>query len=302
MAMENKTVLIAGGSGLVGRRLSTILQEQGYSVKWLSRRAGQEGRIRIFEWNPARESMDLAALNGVHAIICLAGAGIVDKAWTTAYKKVLIESRTQSAFTILKVLKTQPHQVECLLHASASGYYGNRPGESITEDSSAGTGFLADTTVAWEKAFENSPVRTAGFRIGIVLTREGGALPVMARPLGFGICPILGSGKQGMSWVHIDDLCGMFIDALENSKYRGVYNAVAPNPVSHREFMYALRKVIAPFSIPVPAPAFAIRLMMGERASVVLEGVMAKPRRTLLEGYSFRYTDLEIALRQLYGK
>lgn len=302
MVMENKTVLIAGGSGLVGRRLSTLLQQKGYSVRWLSRKAGQDGNIRIYEWNPARESIDLAALEGVHAVICLAGAGIVDKAWTSDYKKILIESRTQSAFTILKALKTQPHQVECLLHASASGYYGNRPGESITEDSPAGKGFLADTTVAWEKAFENSPVRTAGFRIGIVLALEGGALPVMARPLRFGLCPILGSGTQGMSWIHIDDVCGLFLHALEHPQCKGIYNAVAPAPVNHKTFMYTLRKVMAPYSVPAPAPGFAIRLMMGERASVVLEGVMAKPHRTLLEGYSFHYTDLEIALRQLYGK
>lgn len=300
--MNSGTVLIAGGSGLLGRRLSQLLEDRGYAVRWLSRKAGQQGQIKVYAWDPSRGYIDSSALEGVQSIICLAGAGIVDKAWTASYKKELLLSRTQSAAALLEFLQSRAHTVGCLLHASASGYYGNRPGELLTEDAKAGKGFLADTTLQWEKAFERSPVRTAGFRIGIVLAREGGALPVLAAPLRFGICPVLGSGKQGMSWVHIDDVCGMFIHALENKTSKGIYNAVAPNPVDHRVFMRTLRRVIAPFSIPAPAPGFAIRLMMGERASVVLEGVMALPARAQQESYMFRYSNLENALRHLYGK
>ncbi|MBK7889142.1 MAG: TIGR01777 family protein [Bacteroidetes bacterium] len=297
-----KKVLIAGGSGLIGRRLTHLLQEEGYEVMWLSRSASDSGDIKTFIWNPAKGEIDSQAIMEADALITLSGAGVADGRWTTSYKKKIIESRLQVASTLLDALNKTRHHVQCLLTASAIGIYGDRGEELLTESSTTGSGFLSETCSYWESAYSNSPIRTVSIRIGIVLSKDGGALPEMAAPMKAGICPVLGSGQQYMSWIHIDDLCRIFIHALKENQLQSVYNAVAPTPVTHQTFMHTLRKTIAPYSLTLPTPAFLLKLFLGEKSAIVLDSARVSADKILHTGFQFKFRDLSAALKNIYGR
>lgn len=295
-------VLIAGGSGLIGKRLTSLLLQAGHSVSWLSHSSAEGSGIRTFAWNPASQTYDAAAFQNTDVIISLAGSSVADKPWTADYKQEIINSRKNAALTLLRALQHTPHQIKCLIAASATGFYGNRDDEVLTEQSPAGTGFLPETTLQWEEAYRTSPVRTVLIRTGIVLSTNGGALPELVKPLQFGICPVLGSGKQFMPWIHIDDLCNMYRFAMENEQLSGVYNGVGPVPLKHLRFMKDAQTVLSPGSLRIPVPAFALRLLMGERAAIVTDSARVSPSKIMLAGFTFRFTELTTALRHLYGK
>ena len=236
----------------------------------------------------------------------MAGAGIADQRWTTQRKKEILESRTHSTQLLLDTLKNQRHSVKTFVGASAIGYYGfSSKDEVFTEESKAGDGFLADVTRQWEE--QTNPIATLGLRlvklrIGIVLSEKGGALAEMAKPIRLGVGAPLGSGKQFLSWIHIDDLCAMFIQVAEDQSWHGAYNAVGINWVTNSELTRAIAHVLKkPLWLP-PIPDFMMKLILGEMAGMVLNGSKVSSEKIRLAGFQFKHGELNEALMSLLQK
>ena len=297
-----KKVLIGGGSGLIGKRLTALLLEKGYDVAWLSRSDTPVDGINSYLWDPVQGKMDEKALENCVAIINLAGESIVNHAWTTSYRKKVIESRTHSARCIINALKENKNQISVLISSSAIGFYGDRKDEIMTEESIMGNGFLTQSTAEWEKAYQDSSIRTILFRIGVVLSKNGGALKEMSASIPVGICPVLGNGKQIISWIHIDDICLQMIHGIENENMQGIYNGVSPSPSPQRAFILAIRKHLNKWSIPISIPSFILKLLMGERSSIVLNSSNVSSEKIKRSGYDFKFPTLESALISIYGK
>jgi uncharacterized protein (TIGR01777 family) len=303
--MPNTTkhhILIAGGTGLIGSRLTQLLIANGHKVSYLSRKPGNYHGITAYKWDPAKGMMDSKALDTVTHIVSLAGESIANGRWTKEFKEKVITSRLQAAKTIRNALLNNEHEVEAIVAASAIGFYGSEKNKIFDEDDNLGVGFLSETTKQWEDAYNDMPIRTTLLRIGIVLDKDGGALPQMAMPVSFGIAPIIGSGKQMMSWIHLNDLCIIFTSALFDDKYHGKINAVASNPVSHKEFMQTLKKVVCPYALTIPTPAALIRLILGEKSALVLDDTHVSNKKLLNLGFEFEFSTLQIALKNIYGK
>jgi uncharacterized protein (TIGR01777 family) len=252
--------------------------------------------------------IDIAAVQSADYIIHLAGAGVVEKKWTIEYRKEIVESRTESSALLIHALQNNPNKVKAVISASAIGWFGadaekNNP---FNETAAADPGFLGQTCRLWEESID--PVTTLGkrlvkLRIGIVLSNEGGALAEFKKPIHFGIASILGKGQQMVSWIHIDDLCRMFIKAIENENLQGSYNAVAPEPVSNKNLTIVLAKAMNGRSyIPIHVPAFVLKLMMGERSIEVLKSTTVSCRKILDTGFEFDYNTIEQAVNHLVKK
>ena len=298
--MEN--ILIAGGTGLIGTKLSHLLRGQGYNVRHLSRHADPNAEFPTFAWQPDKGTYDAKAFEDVEAIINLAGAGIVDKRWTAARKKVIIESRTTSNALMAHFLENEKHSVKAYISASAIGFYADRGATLMREEHKAGTGFLAESTVAWENAIEKvhqTGVRTVILRIGIVLSTEGGALPEMLKPFIVRTGVYFGNGEQYISWIHIDDLARMFQFAIENEKMSGIFNAVAPEPVTNYVFTQAIAEAKGGGYLLIPAPAFTLRLAMGEMADTVLGSTNVSSQKVEKQGFRFNHSTALFALKSL---
>lgn len=304
-----KTVLIAGGSGLIGSRLSQLLSEKGYSVRWLTRNPNQGSPYPAFSWDPDRGEMDMRALEGTDAVINLAGAGIAEGRWTAQRKALIISSRVNSTLLLAQKIGELPHPPKVYLSGAAIGIYGDRGDEKLDESSRPGsTGFLAESCKQWEAAIEELsaklPIRTCFLRIGLVLSEKGGALPKIKLPFYLGQGAYFGHGRQWYSWVHIDDVCGMFMTALENERWSGVYNATAPEPVTNRVLTRMVGRVWFRFfiKIPIPVPAFVLKLVLGEMSETVLSSARVYPKRALEAGYTFGFPELEVGLRDLKAR
>jgi uncharacterized protein (TIGR01777 family) len=297
-----KNVLIAGGSGLVGKRLTELLKEKGYSVSWLSRKANRDANTPAYRWDIDQGFIDDEAIQKADYVINLAGAPIADKPWTANRKKEIIESRTGSIRLLNDYFKKLKFP-EMYCSATAIGYYGDKGDELVDETAPPGTkGFLPESCIQWEKAFHevNEPgLRTVALRLGIVLSPKGGALEKLVMPFKFFMGNWLGSGKQWYSWIHIDDLCRMFIHAIENENMKGIYNAVAPNPETNRDLTYTIKKVLDKPVIMAPVPEFAMRLGMGEMADMVLDSAKISSKKIESAGFKFEYPELEGALKDL---
>jgi uncharacterized protein (TIGR01777 family) len=303
-----QTVLVTGGTGLVGKALTGALLKKGYKVIILTRNAGDKDlqeHVHYATWNVNKQEIDIAALQEADYIIHLAGAGVVEKKWTAAYKKEIQDSRTESSRLIIDALKNNDNKVKAIMSASAIGWYGadTLPVKPFTEDVAADDSFLGHTCKLWEAGIE--PVTTQGkrlvkFRIGIVLSNEGGALVEFKKPLQFGVAAILGGGKQIVSWVHIDDLCNLFIAGIENENLSGSYNAVAPNPVSNKTLTITLAKAMkGKFYIPMHVPAFVLKIMMGQRSIEVLKSTTVSSKKIQDSGFEFTFKTIEAALEDL---
>ena len=295
-------VLITGASGLIGSRLTQLLLARKYEVVHLGRTARQ-GLVPCFQWNIDRGELDLRALDGVNAIIHLAGAGIADKRWNDQRKREIRESRTRSTRLLFDVLNTARHEVITFVSASAIGYYGFQSREMIfQEDAAPGSDFLASVVKDWEAevdAIARLDMRVVKIRIGIVLDREGGALKEMMKPIQWWVGAPLASGKQMMSWIHRDDLCNLFAFALEHEQLRGAYNGVAPHPVSNKAFTKLLATVLQkPLWLPL-VPGFVVNLLVGEMAQLVTNGSHVDSAKTEAAGFKFQFPELEPALRDL---
>lgn len=299
-----KKIVITGGSGLVGTALSDILTEKGYEVAHLTRQKKDNYPYRQFEWDIAKQEMEEEAIRFADIIFHLAGAGIADKNWTAARKKVILESRTQSTALLHKTIATMPDEAPShFISASAIGYYGMDTGDQlVNEKTNAGDDFLAEVTKAWEAAanpMEAMGIPTTKIRVGVVLTDKGGALKKLAQPIKFFVGSPLGSGKQWMSWIHLEDLARLFVYVMEN-KLAGVYNGVGPTPATNKTLTQAVAKALKkPLLLP-NVPQFAMKLLLGEMALLVLGGNKVSAEKTLGTGFEFQFEKLENALKDIY--
>lgn len=303
-----KTVLVTGGTGLVGQALSKALMAKGYKVIVLSRSLHNKeavGTLQYALWNVNKQEIDIEAIEAADYIIHLAGAGVVEKKWTDAYKKEILQSRTESSRLLVESLKKNKNKVQTVVSSSAIGWYGedSSPLKPFTETDEADVSFLGQTCKYWEDSIEpvtNLGIRLVKLRTGIVLSNEGGALAEFIKPIRLGIAAILGSGKQMVSWIHIDDLCRMYIAAIENNEIQGSYNAVAPLPVSNATLTIQLAKIMkGNFYITAHVPAFILRLMMGERSTEILKSTTVSCNKILETGFVFNFKTIEMALADL---
>lgn len=297
----SKKILITGPSGLIGTRLTEQLLQKGYQV-WHLSRTKKKG-IPSFTWDVEKGIMDTKALEGVDAIVHLAGAGVADKRWTESRKKEILESRTKSSALLYKTLAGANHSVKSVISASAIGYYGFGFGEEVfKEDSRSGNDYLAQVTKQWEESVDTISslnLRVVKLRIGIVLSNKGGALVEMARPIRWGIGAALGNGKQYLSWIHLDDVCAMFIKAVEDETMQGAYNAVSGDWVTNKALTQRIAKVLKkPLLLP-NVPTFVMKILIGEMAVIVINGSKISADKIKETGFVFRYSNLEKALESL---
>ncbi|MCS7018282.1 MAG: TIGR01777 family oxidoreductase [Cytophagales bacterium] len=296
-------VLITGGSGMIGRQLTDMLIAKGYQVCWLGRATGNSSPVRKFSWDISKGYIDPEALAETDYIIHLAGAGVADKPWTAARKQEILESRTHSTALLTRALRQLPHRVQAVIAASAIGLYGLDTGERLlAENAPAGQDFLARVVQAWEAETDliaKIGIRVVKLRIGIVLSSKGGALPKLVQPVRLYAGAPLGSGKQWMSWIHVEDLCRMFIWAMENPLVIGAYNAVAPHPATNETVIKTVGKILKRPILPLHVPAFAIKLLFGEMGNMVLGGNKVSSQKVEQAGFTFRYPYLETALQHL---
>jgi hypothetical protein len=292
---------ITGSTGLVGTSLSAALEARGDQVRRLVRREARDPQREI-RWDPGAGQIDAAALDGIEAVVHLAGEGIADHRWTDEFKRKILESRQLGTQTLCDALAGLQNKPRVLVSASAIGYYGDRGEESVDESSPPGQGFLADVCQAWEAATQparDAGIRVVNLRIGVVLSRDGGALAKMLTPFKLGAGGVIGSGRQVMSWIALDDLVSAILFALSNSSLAGPVNAVSPQPVTNREFTKTLGRELGRPTI-FPMPAFAARLAFGEMADeMLLGGVRVEPRALAAAGFEFQYPQLEPALRHV---
>jgi uncharacterized protein len=293
-------VLMTGASGLVGTALAAELRAAGATVNRFVR-PGTAVAAADVEWNPETGEMNLAAAEGADVVVNLAGASIGGGRWTAKRKALLRSSRVDLTERLVAGLGRLKNPPTVFVSASAIGYYGDRSEESLTEESASGQDFLAAITRDWEVAAmkaEQFGTRTVIARFGIVLARDGGALPQMLTPFKMGAGGRIGSGKQWMSWVALDDVVGAIRFAIEDASVRGPVNVVAPNPARNSEFTRVLARVLRRPAI-FPAPAFALRLMLGEMAdALLLSSQRVVPQKLSEGGFRFQYADLESALRR----
>jgi uncharacterized protein (TIGR01777 family) len=303
------TVLITGGTGLIGSALTKTLTAKGHSVIILTRspdkKAGRPA-VTYAAWDVEKGIIDKAALQAADYIVHLAGANVAQGRWTPKRKQEIRDSRVKSGELIVKALSEIPNSVKAVISASAIGWYGADPQipnpTPFTEDRPADNSFLGHACRQWEAAIE--PVQQLNkrfviFRIGIVLSREGGAYAEFRKPLQFGIASVLGSGRQMVSWIHIDDIVGLFLNAIESEHWRGTYNAVAPQPVTNKELILAMAKARHKPYIPAPVPAFALKLMLGEMSVEILKSATVSSAKAQAAGYRFQYNDIDSAVKAL---
>ncbi len=305
------TILITGGTGLVGRALSSALLEKKHNVIILTRSTKQmaispqpKNGIQWVQWNVEAQTIDKDAVAKADYIIHLAGAGVADKRWTKKRKQEIVDSRVKSGALLVTALSEIENNVKAVITASAIGWYGADPvipnPIPFLEDAPADTAFLGDTCRQWEQSIE--PVtqlkkRVVKLRIGIVLSKDGGALKEFIKPLQFGVAAILGNGKQMISWIHIDDLVNMFMAAIENENMNGVYNAVAPKPVSNKELTLELARSRKKFFIPFYVPSFILKLLLGEMSIEILKSATVSSTKIQQAGFNFKFPDIKSALK-----
>lgn len=298
-----KRVVVAGGTGLVGRHLVRTLAGMGVQVRVLSR---NPGRLSLPAGATAQGWDDLPALlEGADAVINLAGEGIADKRWTPARKAAILDSRIRATARLIAAMRACPRRPAALVNASAIGYYIPRDETPVEEGAAPGSGFLAEVCQAWEAeaaAASALGVRVTLVRIGVVLAREGGALPKMARPVRWFMGSKLGSGRQGLSWIHVDDLVAMLIEAARNPAWEGAFNGTAPQPLSNEAFTRHLAQRLRRPLLPVPGflTVIATKLLLGEMAeALLLQGAFVLPARAQALGFQFRFPTAAEALEDL---
>ncbi|HSZ85321.1 MAG TPA: TIGR01777 family oxidoreductase [Puia sp.] len=305
------TILITGGTGSIGKALTEMLLEKGYEVIVLSRETSivndGSSKVKTANWNVEKQTIDENAIRNADRIIHLAGANVAEKRWTEKRKKEIRESRTKSSELIVKALKEIPNKVKTVVSASAIGWYGPDlkipPTKYFVETDLPDNDFLGETCRLWEESIE--PVkelnkRLVKIRTGIVLNNGEGALKEFRKSLKFNIAAILGSGEQTISWIHIDDLCRIYIDSIENENLSGVYNAVAPNPVNNKNLTLELaRKLKGKKFIPIHVPEFILKIALGEMNVEVLKSCAVSCDKIKNTGLQFLYPSIESALGDL---
>lgn len=296
-----EVVLITGANGMVAKRLSKILDDR-FKIRFLTRYSSKDNE---YEWNVKNGYIDINALQNVNHIIHLAGAGIADGKWSKDRKKIILSSRVDSGKLILNALKKHQIKITSFISASAIGYYGTETTKNIyTEDMKKGNDFLSNVCYEWEKVAKTFKVekiakRTVILRFGIVLSKEKGALKKMIVPIKLFFGAVLGKGNQYMPWIHINDLCLMIKFLLETPSLKGIYNAVAPNHITNKEFTRILSEHLnKPIFFP-NIPKFIIKLIFGDSSILLLKGSRMSSKKIIEKGFKFKYSNLKKALQNL---
>ena len=292
-------VLITGGSGLIGRRLSFLLKSRGYEVRILSRSNNPKNNYKTFVWNVSEQYINDSAFEGLNHIIHLAGAGIADKRWSEKRKKEIITSRVASTNLLYNTVKRLKTPLNSFISASATGYYGAITSETIFEEKDKpAKDFLGKVCSLWEDSifqFNQIKIRTVALRTGIVLSKDGGALKKMKTP----VITSLGNGKQYMPWIHIDDLCELYIKAIEDQEFKGAFNAVSPEHISNLSFSKKISKIFNYPFLALGAPSFILQIVFGEMSTIILNGSRISANKIKQAGFKFKFENLEKALKNL---
>lgn len=302
-----QTVVITGGTGFVGKNLTQKLIAKNYKVIILSRNKtiqSQQQNVSFAYWNVDEQLIDETAIENADFIIHLAGAGIAEKRWTKKRKQEIIDSRTKSSNLLITTLKKINHKPKAIISASAIGWYGeNKNDIPFTENNLPANDFLGNTCKQWEDSISKAQtlgIRVVKLRTGIVLSKYGGALKEFIKPIKWCIAPILGSGKQIISWIHIDDLCNQYMYAMEHEKLQGSYNAVAPTTINHKNFMLALaQKIKGKFYMPIHVPTFLLKIILGEMSIEILKSTYVSSKKIEQSGFQFQYKTIQEALENL---
>jgi uncharacterized protein (TIGR01777 family) len=306
-------VLISGGSGLIGRNLTRHLTDRGYEVIILSRtkKTADNPLVTYSLWNVEKQVIDVEAIKKSDHIIHLAGAGVMDKKWTPEYQRQIVDSRVKSAQLLVKTLNENEHHIKTFVSATAIGFYGGdaKPlirKEGFIETDLAANDFLGATCLLWEASTEPAAelgIRVVRLRTGIVLSERGGMFKELKKPLNFGVASIFGNGKQVVSWIHIDDLSRMYINAIEDQYLNGNYNAVAPCPVTQKEVMVKLgEKLRHKFYTPIHVPSFILQIIFGKRSVELLKSATVSNKKIKAAGFTFLYPTIEAALEELLSE
>ena len=301
---KKMTVLITGATGFVGQELVSLLLQNGFTVHYLSTSKSKlvsQNNYKGFYWNPKTSEIDLNALTDVEVIVHLAGASVAKK-WTSSYKEEIIESRVLSTRLLYKTLQENSHQVKQIVSASAIGIYPNDLSYIYHEtDNKVDNSFLGNVVKQWEEEvnqFEKLHIKVAKIRIGIVLAKNGGALQEMAKPIKMGVGAAFGSGEQYQSWIHIQDLVGVFQFVIQN-QLSGIFNGVAPYPVTNAELTKAIAKTLGkPLFLP-NIPQFVMKLILGEMHQILFSSQHVSCRKLLDLKYQFKFASLDKALYDL---
>ncbi len=300
------TILITGGSGLIGKALSHRLLSEGHSVRILSRTPKADSKIPEFFWNVENQEIDGAAFEGIDHMVHLAGIGIANKRWTRNRKKEVIDSRVDSMKLLTDTVKKKGIQLTSFVGASAVGIYGMITSDTIfTETDKGPHDFLSETCELWERSYDeisSNANKTAVIRISVVLSNKGGALERLLPLFKAGLGSAIGSGNQYMPWIHIDDLVSVFMEGLFKPDFKGIYNAVAPEHITNKLFSKELAKALhKPFFVP-NVPGFAMKLVFGEMANVLLLGSRVSDKKLADTGFHFKYPTLKEALHEIVSK
>ncbi|HYC39053.1 MAG TPA: TIGR01777 family oxidoreductase [Chitinophagaceae bacterium] len=306
-----ETILITGGTGLIGSALTRALLEKSYSVIVLSRRprSTTTAGLRYAAWDPDRGKVDYHAIGSADHIIHLAGAPVAGKRWTKKRKEEIISSRVQTGSLIAAALRETSQHTRSVISISGIGYYGadnekSVTGEGFVESDPPSMDFLGQTCIEWEESLKpvgELNIRRVVLRTGIVLSNKGGALREFLRPLRFGLAAIPGSGKQIVSWIHVRDLARLFLFAIENPLLSGAYNAVAPLPASMKDLVLEMAGARRKFYFPMRVPAPFLRLALGEMAVEVLKSAKVSSGRIRKAGFAFHFPELRAAMQDLFS-
>ena len=303
-----QTVLITGGTGMIGKSLTTLFLEKGYKVIVLTRKDKKSRRLNVSfaKWDVEKGTIDASAIQAANIIVHLAGEGVADKRWSVKRKQAIVDSRVQSGNLLVKALSENQHQVKTFIAASAIGWYGPDTETSLVngfvETDSSDNSYLGNTCQLWEQstsAIATMGIRLVTLRIGIVFNKKGGALAEFIKPAKFGLATILGTGKQIVSWIHQQDLCRIIQYAIETPSLVGIYNAVAPKPISNKKLVLAIAKKTYPIYLPVYVPSFALKIILGEMSIEVLKSAKVSAQKIQAAGFVFDFPTVEEALTDL---
>ena len=297
------TVLVTGGTGLIGKRLCEKLKDAGFDVAVLSQVRYNKSEFPVFYWNWQKEEIDEIALKNSDFIIHLAGANIAGKRWTAERKELIVDSRVKSALFLHRKIKELNLSPKAFISASAVGYYGAITSKKeFKETDQPANDFLGTTCQLWEQAAANafdSRIRTVQLRTGVVLTPSGGALGKMSQPIKLGFGAALGNGKQSMPWIHVDDLCEIYIQTINDVKMHGVYNAISPDCQNNKTLTKAIAKSMGRRIWLPNIPSFVLKFTFGEMANMFLYGSRISSTKIVDTGFAFQYQKLDDALKNI---
>jgi uncharacterized protein (TIGR01777 family) len=302
---DSPSVLITGGNGLVGRNLQDVLLSEGFHVSVLSRNSGHTGKVKVFSWNPEKKIIDPGILTGIDYIIHLAGANLGLKRWTKKRKEEIIASRILPARFLHKIVADNKIDLKAFITASATGYYGCITSDKIfSEEDPASEDFLGTTCRLWEEGadlFTDMGIRTVKIRSAVVLDKKGGPLGKLMRPAEFGLVVRLSNGKQFIPWIHVNDLCNIYLKAVMDQDMHGAYNVAAPEHINHNDFVGTMARVMGKSQFLPSVPSWALRAVLGEMSDIVLKGSRISSEKIIKAGYTFRFDNLEAALTDIIG-